>query len=245
MKRALSEFELLSFDCYGTLIDWESGIWAALQPLASRAVGDPKRDEWLGRFGFHEHRLQQARPDQPYPELLSHVHAALAREFGVETDAALDRAFGHSVPEWPAFDDSAAALQVLQRQYRLVILSNVDRASFAGSAERLGVRFDAVYTAEEIGSYKPDPRNFEYLVERVRSDFDLGKEAILHTAQSLFHDHVPARALGLANCWIDRQQLSRGGSWGATAGIAERPAVDFLFFSLGEFAAATTRAAQR
>ena len=245
MSRSLSEFELLSFDCYGTLIDWESGIWAALQPLASRAAGDPQRDHWLARFGFHEHRLQRARPDRPYPELLGDVHAALAREFGVGSDAALDRAFGRSVPDWPAFDDSAAALRILQRHYRLVILSNVDRASFAGSAARLGVRFDAVYTAEEIGSYKPDPRNFEYLLEQLRSDFGLGKEAILHTAQSLLHDHVPARAFGLANCWIDRQRLSRGGSWGATAGIAERPEVDFLYFSLGEFAAAAEQAGPR
>ena len=244
MSRSLSDFKLLSFDCYGTLIDWESGIWAALQPLVARSDKALGRDALLARFGFHEHRLQQARPEQPYPGILAGVHAALAAEAGVRSDAALDQAFGASVPDWPAFGDSAAALRALQQHYRLVILSNVDRAGFAGSAARLGIRFDAVYTAQDIGSYKPDPRNFHYLVERVQSDFGLGREAILHTAQSLLHDHVPAREQGLARCWIDRQRLSRGGSWGATAEVSDLPEVDFIYFTLAEFAEAAERAAQ-
>lgn len=238
MGRSLAEFELLSFDCYGTLIDWETGIWDALQPLLARHGGGLARHRALADFGRHESRIQAERPTLQYPEVLAAVHADLAAANGLETTAELDRAFGQSVPHWPAFADSAEALRSLARRYRLVILSNVDRASFAASERKLGVRFDTVYTAEDIGAYKPSPRNFQYLVEHVRQDFGLGPEAILHTAQSLFHDHVPARAIGLANAWIDRQGLSRGGVWGATAGVAERPAIDFRFYSMGELATA-------
>lgn len=240
MGRSLAEFEVLSFDCYGTLIDWETGIWDALQPLLGRHGGGLTRTRALAEFGSHESRIQNERPALPYPDLLAAVHADLAAANGLESTAELDREFGQSVPHWPAFADSAEALRSLARRYRLVILSNVDRASFAASERKLGVRFDAVYTAEDIGSYKPSPRNFEYLVAHVRQDFGLGPEAILHTAQSLYHDHVPARAIGLANAWIDRQGLSRGGAWGATASVADRPPTDFRFHSLAELAAAAS-----
>jgi FMN phosphatase YigB (HAD superfamily) len=119
-----------------------------------------------------------------------------------------------------------------------VILSNVHRDGIAASNRKLGVRFDAIYTAEEIGSYKPSPRNFEYLLERLEADHGIAPNQILHTAQSLFHDHVPARVFGLANCWIDRKGLSRGGDWGATAKVREQPDVDFLYPSLGAMAEA-------
>jgi HAD superfamily hydrolase (TIGR01493 family) len=122
----------------------------------------------------------------------------------------LDEAFGRSVPYWPAFADTADALRYLQGHYRLVILSNVDRRSFAATQRKLGVEFDAVYTAEDIGSYKPSAANFDYLVRKVREDLDCGPETILHTAQSLHHDHAPARAHGLANAWIDRQGTVAG-----------------------------------
>jgi 2-haloalkanoic acid dehalogenase type II len=168
------------------------------------------------------------------------VHAALAGQLGLATTPALDAAFGASVPHWPAFADTADALRSLKPHYKLVILSNVNRAGFAASNRKLGVAFDAVYTAEDIGSYKPDPRNFAYLLEHLRADLGVGRDRVLHTAQSLFHDHVPARAAGLASAWIDRQGLSEGGSWGATAEVAERPKVDFLFRTLGAMAAAVT-----
>ena len=141
--------------------------------------------------------------------------------------------FGASVPGWPAFPDSAAALRDLKRHYRLVILSNVDRESFSGSARRLGVDFDAVFTAEDIGSYKPDRRNFEYLLRELGKD-GIGRDKILHTTQSLHHDHLPASRLGLATAWIDRRHERQG--WGATP--AAEVAVDFRFTSLAEMAAA-------
>ncbi|MGK2924134.1 MAG: HAD family hydrolase [Lysobacterales bacterium] len=239
---SLSKFKVLSFDCYGTLIDWETGIWDALQPLLALNGGGMTRMQALVGFGAHEDRIEREAPGMAYPVVLAAVHAALAGEHGLRTTAELDTAFGSSVAWWPAFADTADALRCLQRHYRLVILSNVDRGSFAVSQRKLGVQFDAIYTAEEIGSYKPAAANFDYLVRQVRQDLGCGAETILHTAQSLYHDHAPARALGLANVWIDRQGLSRGGAWGATASMEEWPQVDFLYSSLAEFAAAVQSA---
>ena len=243
MTRALTDFEVLTFDCYGTLIDWESGIWDALQPLLMESACERvTRDDGLQAFSTFEGLQQRETPRMRYPELLARVHAAMADHFGLETSDELDQAFGHSVPHWPAFPDTADALRVLKRHYRLVILSNVDRAGFAASNRKLGVEFDAVYTAEDIGSYKPHPANFDYLVQHLRDDLGLKSSAVLHTAQSLHHDHVPARAHGLANAWIDRQRLSEGGRWGATAVVDEHPETDFLFFSLMQMADAAAAA---
>jgi len=233
--KKLSDFELLSFDCYGTLIDWETGIWDALQPLLLQGGdGVIGRNQALALFAEQEGRIQRERPALPYPDVLARVHAACAREAGLKTTESLDRDFGFSIGQWPAFADTAEALRLLQRRFRLVILSNVDRESFAASNRKLGVTFDAVYTAEEIGSYKPASANFRYLVEHVKQDLGIGSESILHTAQSLYHDHAPARACGLANCWIDRRRQSQGGDSGATSAVGERPEVDFLYFSLAE-----------
>ena len=238
-RKRLSDFQLLSFDCYGTLIDWECGIWDALQPLFLRNGGrGPGRRAALGQFAALEGRIQQEQPGLAYPGVLERVHAAIAEECGLQTTLTMNRGFAASVGQWPAFADTAEALRALQQRYRLVILSNVDRASFAASNRKLGVVFDAVYTAEDIGSYKPAVANFNYLVEHVAADLGIASDRILHTAQSLFHDHAPARACGLANCWIDRQRLSEGGGWGATAPLRERPETDFLFFSLAELVTA-------
>jgi 2-haloacid dehalogenase len=142
--------------------------------------------------------------------------------------------FGQSVPAWPAFADSAAALHYLKKYYTLVILSNVDRASFAASNKRLMVEFDAIYTAQDVGSYKPDPRNFTYMLEHLAAA-GIEPARILHTAQSLFHDHGPARRAGLATAWINRRH-EIGGS-GATMPVAEA-GYDFHFASLAEMVAA-------
>lgn len=222
----ITDFRVLTFDCYGTLIDWESGIHAALQPLlAQRPV---PRDAALEAFGRHEAALEAEAPTMLYSDLLAAVHRRLADEWQLPTSAALDAAFGASVPDWPAFPDSPAALAYLKQHYKLVILSNVDRVSFAGSNRRLGVAFDAIHTAQDIGSYKPDPANFRYLLDHLAA---LGhpKSDILHTAQSLFHDHAPARAFGLASAWIDRRQAT--GGWGATP-PAPGAGYDFHFPSL-------------
>jgi 2-haloacid dehalogenase len=227
----LRDFKALTFDCYGTLIDWETGLYTALQPLMQKGGVTLKRDEVLAAFGRHESAQEVATPGLVYSELLAEVHRQLAREWQVndaETDAV---AFGKSVPDWPAFADTEASLQYLQRYYKLVILSNVDRESFAGTNRRLGVAFDAICTAQDIGSYKPDPRNFAYLINTV-AGLGVLKRNILHTAQSLHHDHVPAQAVGLASAWIDRRHQVEG--WGATSPPAGTPRYDFRFTSLAE-----------
>jgi 2-haloacid dehalogenase len=231
----LSDFTVLSFDCYGTLIDWETGIWAGLQPLVVKAGVARSREAVLASFARHETAQETETPGMIYSELLARVYRRLAAEWGVAADAEAERAFGHSVGDWPEFADSRAALRYLKRFYRLVILSNVDRASFGLSNRRLGVEFDAVFTAEEVGAYKPDPRNFHFMLEALRQDGH-EKGAILHVAQSLFHDHQPANALGLASAWIDRRQGAEG--WGATPAPEKAPHYDFRFASLSELAAA-------
>ena len=235
-SKELGDFSVLTFDCYGTLIDWETGIWDALQSLLMANSGcEVDRIAALAAFGEAESAEQLAHPETLYPGILSGVHRAIAARFELRTDAALDEAFGDSVQHWPAFADTAGALRRLKRRYKLVILSNVDRAGIAASNRKLGVEFDAIYTAQDIGSYKPDARNFAYLIERL-AGLGLGPGDILHTAQSLHHDHVPARAAGLANAWIDRQGQSEGGDWGATAAVADMPEFDFIFPTLGAMA---------
>ncbi len=154
----LSDFKVLSFDCYGTLIDWESGILTAMRPLIRRAGVTLDDEAILEAFAAHESAQQAATPDMRYALLLSVVHARLANFWGVPDNAAENQRFGDSIGEWPAFPDTVAALGVLRHRYRLVILSNVDRISFSGTNQRLGIAFDAVHTAQDIGSYKPDLR---------------------------------------------------------------------------------------
>ncbi|MEM7169754.1 MAG: HAD family hydrolase [Pseudomonadota bacterium] len=239
MARKLTDFKALTFDCYGTLIDWESGIWDAFQPLLmANERDDITRVQGLAAFGQLEHAQEQATPDLLYPELLCLVHRDWAVHFGLKSRAELDEAFGGSVPAWPAFPDTADALRFLKSHFKLVILSNVNRDGFAASNRKLGVTFDAIYTAQDVGSYKPSDANFHYMLEHLREDLGLGKDDILHTAQSLHHDHKPASRFGLARAWIDRQSLSKGGHWGATAEVADRPEVDFLFPTMGAMAEA-------
>ena len=117
-----------------------------------------------------------------------------------------------------------------------IILSNVNEAGFADSSRRLGVEFDAIYTAEQIGSYKPNHANFEYMFKNVKQTFGINKDSILHVAQSLFHDHIPAKAVGMTTVWIDRQNLSKNDSWGATKIVDKLPKIDARFENLMSFA---------
>jgi len=237
--RDISEYKVLTFDCYGTLIDWETGIWDALQPVISaNGRSGIHRDAALEVFASLESRLEAESPGMPYPEILSRVHDGIAVHFELGTTKEADQAFGNSVPFWPAFPDTADALRYLKHYYKLVILSNVHREGFAASNRKLGVDFDAIYTAQDIESYKPDPANFSYLLDKLGKDLGLEKGDVLHTAQSLFHDHVPARSFGLATAWIDRQRLSESGNWGATASLDEIPKTDYVFHSMAELAAA-------
>jgi len=197
----LTDFDALTFDCYGTLIDWERGIAAALGPWSERHGLAPA--EVIAAFSRHEPEQQRACPDARYPEVLAATLRGMAAELGAAASDDEARRFGASVPEWPAFPDSAGALAYLAGHYRLVIVSNVDRASFAASRERLGVEFDLVVTAEDVGSYKPAPAHLERTIAAL-DRLGVPRGRILHTAQSLYHDHVPAKRHGLASLWVNR-----------------------------------------
>jgi 2-haloalkanoic acid dehalogenase type II len=225
----LTDYKALTFDCYGTLIDWESGIRQALQPWLNRHHAGFTQDEILEVFALNESAQQAETPAMRYPQLLTQVHKRMGRHWNIPVSDAEAEAFGHSVPDWPAFADSAESLAYLKQHYKLVILSNVDRTSFKASNAKLGVEFDAIYTAEDIGSYKPNPANFNYMLEHI-GELGVQKSDILHTAQSLFHDHVQASKHGLATCWIDRR-MHQGGS-GATAVVNEQIEVDFHYPSM-------------
>ena len=234
----LSDFKALTFDCYGTLIDWEAGMVAALKPLTDRLAPALGRDAILEAHARHESRQQRYTPVMRYSDLLAVVYKRLAEEWAVPVDAEESSAYGRSIRDWPAFPDSAEALGYLKQHYKLIILSNVDNASFAFSRVRLGVAFDAVYTAEDIGSYKPSVRNFEYMLDNL-SDLGLARTDVLHTAESLFHDHVPAKAHRLATCWIYRRHAKQG--FGATMDPGTRPDTDFRFNSMAELVEAHRR----
>jgi 2-haloacid dehalogenase len=231
----LSDFDTLTFDCYGTLIDWESGMIEALKRLTERASGPLSRDQILQAHAQHESSQQLATPTMRYRDLLAVVYKRLAEQWGIYASHQECVDYGRSIANWPAFEDSAEALQYLKQHYKLVILSNVDNESFAASNRRLQVQFDAVYTAEDIGSYKPARRNFDYMIANL-AGLGVKKEKILHTAESLFHDHNPANAIGLASCWIHRRHGQEG--FGATMNPGEMPKLDFRFSSMGELAKA-------
>ncbi len=238
MVKAIGDFDVLTFDCYGTLIDWESGIWDALQPLFMTNGFELSRQDTLQAFAETESAQQAETPAMLYPDILRIVHEKLAARFDLVSTAELDSDFGNSVKFWPAFPDTADALRILKKRFKLVILSNVNRDGFAASNRKLGVGFDAIYTAQDIGAYKPNPGNFDYMLTHVQSELELDRHSVLHVAQSLFHDHVPATNAGLATCWIDRQNLAGNEDWGATAKVAERPQTDFRFESMMAFAQA-------
>jgi len=230
----LSDFKVLTFDCYGTLIDWESGMVEALRPLTDRVEG-LSRDKILEAHARHESFQQAQTPGRRYSELLATVYRRLAEEFGVAVTWDECRDYGRSVHNWPAFADSAGALAYLKRHFKLVILSNVDNESFQASNVKLGIGFDAVYTAEDIGSYKPAGRNFDYMLAKL-AELGYGKSDILHTAESMFHDHKPANQYGLASAWIYRRHDQKG--FGATMNPGDMPRFDFRFTSMAEMAMA-------
>jgi 2-haloacid dehalogenase len=228
----LTDFRALTFDCYGTLIDWETGMVEALKPLTSKASRRLTRDKILEAHARHESSQQVQTPAKPYRDLLATVYRRLAEEWGVATSWSDCVAYGRSVRNWSVFADTVASLQYLKGHYKLAILSNVDNESFSFSNEKLGVDFDAVYTAEDCGSYKPSVRNFDYMLAKIKT-IGIKKSEILHTAESLFHDHGPANELGLTSCWIDRRHGQEGS--GAAVALAKTPSYDFCFDSLADF----------
>jgi len=228
----LTDFSTLTFDCYGTLIDWESGILTELKPWVAAGGRTLSDDQILEAFGEEESRCEAAAPSALYPEILATTFRALGRRLEIPASDAQATEFGRSVPRWPAFPDSAAALQYLKQHYKLVILSNVDRASFAESNKKLQVVFDRIVTAQDVGSYKPDLRNFRYLLAELEK-VGVRPAQVLHTAQSLYHDVVPAKSIGLRTAWINRRKGRPGA--GATVLPKGDATPDIEFPSMAAF----------
>lgn len=234
----LSEFSTLTFDCYGTLIDWESGMIAALKPLTDRLPAPLSRNAVLQAHARHESEQQRQTPAKLYRDVLAVVYRRLAEDWDLPVAWDECLRYSTSIGDWPAFPDTAEALAYLKQHYRLVILSNVDNASFAQSNRRLGVNFDAVFTAEDMGAYKPSLLGFRTMLETLAAR-GISQDRILHTAESLFHDHGPANALGLASCWIHRRHAEEG--FGATMDPGTIPRYGFRFTSMAALADAHRR----
>lgn len=212
-------FEALTFDCYGTLIDWERGILEALDAVLGPAARDSGvDDDRLERFGSLE-AAAQAGPFRPYRQVLREVALGYGRSLGVVVSEKRAAAFAESVGRWPPFPDTGPSLRRFASRYRLCVVSNVDDDLFRGSAVQLGVGFEHVVTAEQVRAYKPDHAHFHEVMERL----GLPPHRILHVAQSLFHDIRPANELGLPCVWVNR----RAGRAGAGATPPARAVPDF------------------
>ncbi|THH32926.1 hypothetical protein EUX98_g1239 [Antrodiella citrinella] len=237
------QYKALIFDVYATLIDWETGIYAGIKPMLDRTnptLANNKRDALSAYFAV-ENDLQARYPTMLYADILARAHAELAARAAnepspSETITTGAAAAGTASPPGSPSPDTIPALAYLSTKYKLSVLSNVDRVSFAGTQRVLetslpehAFRFDAVYTAQDIGSYKPNPANFEYALKKLKEEFGVEKHEVLVVAASLTHDHVPANQLGLAGVFIDRGAIS----------LNEDPSVatvDATFATLGAFA---------
>jgi 2-haloacid dehalogenase len=231
----LTGYKALSFDCYGTLIDWEAGIAAVLGPWAREVGLDLDDERLLEAYAGNEATVERDQPTALYPEVLAAAFRRTGEGLGRTVDDAWAERLGGSLPDWPAFPDAAAALASLAAHYRLIIVSNVHRAGLAASNRHLRGRFAAVITAEDVGAYKPAGNHFRALL-RTLDDLGIAPGELLHVAQSLFHDHVPARQAGLASVWINRRHDRPG--WGATPEPSEPWSYDLELRSLAELAAA-------
>lgn len=232
---SLLDFKVLSFDVYGTLIDWETGVINGVKPLTSQCAKPLSRQGLLSIVHELESRQQANAPNLTYKDLLTEIYPQIAEKIGVPAPSQNEcELFGASVGQWPAFPDTVEALQRLSQFYKLVVLSNTDRKSFAATnaGPLHGVPFDLIITAEDVGTYKPDLNNFHHMLKEVNEKFKVDKVGILQTAQSQFHDHHPAEKIGIKSCWIVRP--------GSTMGNRDKEVYDWKFDTLGDLADTVT-----
>ena len=196
----LSKYKVLSFDCYGTLIDWDTGLAGQLKRIAP----DVEDDDLLQRYAVFEAEVERDHPTMLYSDVIATAGRMLAESLGRDVPDALLADIGGSVGQWPPFPDSVEALAELRQHCDLVVLSNVDRTSFSGSSAQLGDPFHSVITAEDVGSYKPAAANFEALLQHIDA-MGVDRSEHLHVAQSLFHDHAPAKQFNIDTLWINRR----------------------------------------
>ena len=207
MPMDFSRFTTISFDCYGTLIDWESGILPALRDVLgshgqSQSLSDAAILELYGEFEAEA----ESGPYQSYRDVLQSVVRAFARRFNFEASSTEIRSLHESVHTWLPFPDTVAALRELQKRYKLVVISNIDDDLFAETRKHLEVEFDGVITAEQAKSYKPSLNNFQMALR----ELDLTPDHLLHVGQSIYHDVVPAQALGISTVWVNRRSARPG-----------------------------------
>ncbi len=218
--------EWVSFDCYGTLIDWETGILSYLRPLLRSKGCEVQDSQILNLYSEFEPR-QQSGGYRSYREVLAAVMGEFAAEFKMELNAGEANGLADSIGEGKPFPDTVAGLQDLKSRYRLAILSNIDDDLFGLTANHLQVRFDLVVTAQQVRSYKPSHRNFKALLEGI----GVPRERLVHAAESLYHDVAPARELGIATVWVNRRQ---GKPAAASKLVDVRPELEVA--SVGELA---------
>jgi 2-haloalkanoic acid dehalogenase type II len=208
----MQDIKAISFDCYGTLVNWEAGIRAAFTALFSGFDIDADEDKLLELFAKHESELESRVPIIPYFDVLDQVAQGVGNDLGVQLSSTQTQAFAESIADWPLFDDVLPTLEKLHGKYQLAILSNVDRRCFSVTEGKFKGLIDIVCIAEDNGAYKPSPKAFEALLH-ILADKGINKDQLLHVAQSLFHDHEPAAKLGIKSCWMDRRADQDG--WGA------------------------------
>ena len=233
-----SRFTTISFDCYGTLIDWESSILPALRAvLASHGQSLPDA-AILELYGEFEAEAESG-PYQSYRHVLQSVVQAFADRLYFQASSAEIRSLHESVRAWPPFPDTVPALRELQKRYKLVVISNIDDDLLAETRKHLDVQFDGVITAEQARSYKPSINNFQMALRALA----ISPDQLLHAAQSIYHDVVPARSLGIATVWVNRKSARPGmGAVRASAGLASDKRADLEAPDLASLAAAVTGA---
>ncbi|WP_457755619.1 haloacid dehalogenase type II [Thermodesulfatator indicus] len=214
-----ANFEWVTFDCYGTLIDWETGILKALKPIF--ALEDAEILKLYARF-----ESEAERTWKPYREILKEVALKFFDHFGLKPDPGQENILWQSLPSWPPFPEVKEALAGLKKAgFKFAIISNIDNDLLAKSVAQMGVSFDALITAEEARSYKPGQAIFELAETRL----SVSPERIFHVAQSLFHDIAPAKERGWTTCWVKRPSRD---PFGATPPAEARP--DFVISELRE-----------
>jgi len=227
-----NRFEILTFDCYGTLVDWEAGILPVLRRILSAHRKKSNDASLLKLYGDFEQRSEQGA-FHPYREVLELVVRQFGTEFGFVPTAAETRSLPDSLPSWKPWPDTVAALRRLKTRFRLAILSNVDDDLFAATRPQLGVEFDQVITAQQAQAYKPSLKLFELALSRI----NVPAHRVLHVGQSIYHDVIPAQALGLATVWVNRPSARPG--VGAVKAADAKP--DLTVSSLAELAATAVR----
>jgi 2-haloacid dehalogenase len=212
----LSKFSVLSFDCYGTMIDWEAGIFSALRPILA-AHGKRVNDVTLLKV-YSELELEAEQQKYiSYREVLETVVRGFGERLGFDPGDAEIRSLPESLAAWEPFSDTVAALRELKTRYQMAVISNIDDDLFTGTAPKLGVRFDHVITAQQALCYKPCKRIFQLAKSRLA----VPREKWLHVGQSIYHDVIPAQAMGIAAVWVNRPSPREGA--GATKAAAGKP----------------------